>query len=79
MERDNRWLPPIEPECPEDRDLQADWLIEQMNRLPLSDHFTQKDRLRLEAELAYEWDMMRITPKEIQDFIDGEVGYDGKK
>lgn len=65
------WLPPQEPECSQDRDIQADWLIYQVLRLPLE---TDKERAMMESALMHEWDMLRISPLEIRDWIDREVG-----
>lgn len=65
------WLPPQEAECPQDRDIQADWLIYQVLRLSLE---TDKERAIMESALMYEWDMLQLSPLEIRNWIDSEVG-----
>lgn len=66
----NDLLPPYEAECIEDRDFQADWLEAQARRLPLN----QKEHNKFVSTLTDAWDRMQITPREIRDFIDKEVG-----
>lgn len=64
------YLPPTIPECPQDRDIQIDWLYAQVDRLPL----TETEKQKYITSLCDLWDREKFTPAYFKIFVDLVVG-----
>lgn len=62
------WLPQTEPQSPRGRELQAEWLTYQVDRLSLGPVAS----FELTRKLANAWDNGVVKPKEIKDWIDSQ-------